>query len=103
MTGWRLGFGVFSKYIADAVSALMLNTVSCTATFVQDAGIAALGGPDGPVREMRDEFLRRRNLLVEGLNAIPGVSCLLPGGAFYVFPNVSAIDADDLRLANYLL
>ena len=103
MTGWRLGFGVFPKYIADAVGALMLNTVSCTATFVQDAGIAALTGDDKPVQAMRDEFLRRRDMLVEGLNAIPGVSCKLPGGAFYVFPNVSAIDTDDIALANYLL
>ncbi len=103
MTGWRLGFGVFPKYIADAVGALMLNTVSCTATFVQDAGIAALTGDDRPVQAMRDEFLRRRDLLVEGLNQIPGVSCKLPGGAFYVFPNVSAIDTDDQRLAAYLL
>jgi len=103
MTGWRLGFGVFPKYIADAVGALMLNTVSCTATFVQDAGIAALTGDDRPVQAMRDEFLRRRDLLVEGLNQIPGVTCKLPGGAFYVFPNVSAIDTDDIKLANYLL
>jgi aspartate/methionine/tyrosine aminotransferase len=103
MTGWRLGFGVFPKYIADAVGALMLNTVSCTATFVQDAGIAALTGDDRPVQGMRDEFLRRRNLLVDGLNQIPGVTCKLPGGAFYVFPNVSAIDTDDIKLSNYIL
>ena len=103
MTGWRLGFGVFPKYIADAVGALMLNTVSCTATFVQDAGIAALTGDDKPVQAMRDEFLRRRDMLVEGLNQIPGVTCKLPGGAFYVFPNFSAIDTDDIRLAAYIL
>lgn len=103
MTGWRLGFGVFPKYIADAVGALMLNTVSCTATFVQDAGVAALTGDDRPVQRMRDEFLQRRNLLVDGLNQIPGVTCKLPGGAFYVFPNLSAIDTDDVKLANYLL
>ena len=103
MTGWRLGFGVFPKYIADAVGALMLNTVSCTATFVQDAGVAALTGPDEPIQAMRDEFLRRRNLLVEGLNKIPGVTCQLPGGAFYVFPNMSAIDTDDIKLANHIL
>jgi aspartate aminotransferase len=103
MTGWRLGFGVMPEPIAQAVTALILNTVSCTATFVQDAAIAALTGPDEPVQAMRDEFLRRRNLLVAGLNEIPGVSCRLPGGAFYVFPNVSAIDRDDLRLAAYLL
>ena len=103
MTGWRLGFGVFPKYIADAVGALMLNTVSCTTTFVQDAGIAALTGDDKPVQAMHDEFLRRRNILVDGLNQIPGVTCKLPGGAFYVFPNVSAIDTDDLRVADHVL
>jgi aspartate aminotransferase len=103
MTGWRLGFGVMPVNIAEAVTALILNTVSCTATFVQDAAIAALQGPDEPVQEMHDEFLRRRDLLVQGLNAIPGVTCRMPGGAFYVFPNVSAIEPDDLRLADYLL
>ncbi len=103
MTGWRLGFAVMPAYIAEAVTALILNTVSCTATFVQDAGIAALNGPDEPVQAMHDEFLRRRNLLVEGLNKIPGLSCRTPGGAFYVFPNASKIEPDDIKLANYLL
>ena len=103
MTGWRLGFGVMPKYIAEAAAALILNTVSCTATFVQDAAIAALRGPDGPVQAMCEEFLRRRDLLVAGLNDIPGVSCRKPGGAFYVFPNVSKIESDDLALATYLL
>jgi aspartate aminotransferase len=103
MTGWRLGFGVFPRYIADAVGALMLNTVSCTATFVQDAGIAALTGDDRPVQAMRDEFLRRRALLVEGLRNIPGVTCEMPGGAFYVFPNFSKIEPDDVKLANHIL
>jgi aspartate aminotransferase len=103
MTGWRLGFGVMPTYIAEAATSLVLNTVSCTATFVQDAAIAALNGPDEPVQAMRDEFLRRRNLLVSGLCKIPGVGCRTPGGAFYVFPNVSKIDPDDSALANYLL
>jgi len=103
MTGWRLGFGVYPKNIADAVGALMLNTVSCTATFVQDAGIDALVGDDRPVQAMRDEFRRRREVLVRGLCDIPGVKCQTPGGAFYVFPNVSAIERDDVKLANYIL
>jgi aspartate aminotransferase len=103
MTGWRLGFGVMPTYIADAATSLILNTVSCTATFVQDAAIAALDGPDEPVQAMRDEFLHRRNLLVSGLCKIPGVGCRTPGGAFYVFPNVSKIEPDDIALANYLL
>ena len=99
---WRLRAGS-KRADADAVCALMLNTVSCTATFVQDAGVAALTGDDTPVQAMRDEFLRRREILVDGLNRIPGVTCKLPGGAFYVFPNVSAIDADDIKLANHIL
>jgi aspartate aminotransferase len=103
MTGWRLGFGVMPVYIAEAVTALILNTVSCTATFVQDAAIAALRGPDEPSQAMNEEFLRRRNLLVEGLRKIPGVTCRMPGGAFYVFPNFSAIEPDDSLLADYLL
>ncbi|MBV8170676.1 MAG: pyridoxal phosphate-dependent aminotransferase [Candidatus Eremiobacteraeota bacterium] len=103
MTGWRLGFGVYPKHIADAVGALMLNTVSCTTTFVQDAGIAAITGDDKPVQAMRDEFRRRRKILVEGLCDIPNVSCQTPGGAFYVFPNVSKIESDDIKLATYLL
>jgi aspartate/methionine/tyrosine aminotransferase len=103
MTGWRLGFGVMPAYIAEAATSLVLNTVSCTATFVQDAAIAALNGPDEPVQAMRDEFLRRRNLLVKSLCKIPGIGCRTPGGAFYVFPNVSKIDYDDIAVANYLL
>ena len=103
MTGWRLGFGVMPAYIAEAAAALILNTVSCTATFVQDAAIQALQGPDEPVQAMCTEFLHRRDLLVAGLNKIPGVSCRTPGGAFYVFPNVSRIEPDDIKLANYLL
>jgi len=103
MTGWRLGFGVYPKHIANAVAALMLNTVSCTTTFVQDAGIDALQGDDGPVEAMREEFRRRRQILVHGLCDIPGVTCQMPGGAFYVFPNVSAIERDDVKLANYIL
>lgn len=103
MTGWRLAFGVMPQIVAEAVGSLMLNLVSCTATFVQDAGIAALEGPDKPVQAMRDEFLRRRNLLVEDLRSIPGITCQMPGGAFYVFPNFSAIEPDDIKLANHIL
>jgi len=103
MTGWRLGFGVMPRYIADAVTALILNTVSCTATFVQDAAIAALTGPDEPVQAMHDEFLRRREILVDGLCKLPGITCRRPGGAFYVFPNMSQIDSDDIALANHFL
>ena len=103
MTGWRLAFAVMPDYIAEAVGSLLLNYVSCTATFVQDAGISALSGPRSVVESMRDEFLRRRNVLVNGLNALPGMTCQMPGGAFYVFPNVSRIEPNDARLADYIL
>ena len=79
------------------------NTFSCVATFVQMAGIAALTGPDEPVLRMNEIFRARRDRLVEGLNEISGISCLLPEGAFYAFPNVSAITQDDRALAKFLL
>ncbi|GAC1312254.1 MAG: pyridoxal phosphate-dependent aminotransferase [Vulcanimicrobiaceae bacterium] len=103
MTGWRLGYGIMPEPIAKIVSLLGQNNYSCTATFVQDAGIAALHGPDDPVRAMVAEFKRRRDAIVAGLNSLPGVTCKTPGGAFYVFPNVSAIAEDDVALATYLL
>jgi len=79
------------------------NTYSCTTTFVQAGGIAALQGPDEPVQAMVAEFRRRRDAIVAGLNALPGVRCKSPEGAFYVFPNVSAITMDDRKLASFLM
>jgi len=103
MTGWRLGYGIMPAHIARAVALMGQNTYSCTASFVQQAGISALEGPDRPVQAMVDEFRRRRDALVSGLNAIAGVRCTTPDGAFYVFPNVSGITPDDRRLGSYLL
>ena len=103
MTGWRLGYGVMPAPIAKIVALLGQNTYSCTATFVQEAGIAALHGPDEPVRAMVAEFKMRRDAIVAGLNSLPGITCKLPDGAFYVFPNVSAIASDDVALASFLL
>jgi len=103
MTGWRLGYALMPAHIARVVALLAQNTYSCTATFVQYAGIAALEGPDDSVVEMVAEFARRRDKIVAGLNAIPGISCNTPDGAFYVFPNVSAITRDDKKLAAFLL
>ena len=103
MTGWRLGYGVMPAPIAKIVALLGQNTYSCTATFVQEAGIAALHGPDEPVRAMVAEFKMRRDAIVAGLNSLPGITCKLPDGAFYVFPNVSAIARDDVALASFLL
>ncbi len=103
MTGWRLGFGVMPPALAAKMTQLMVNSNSCAAAFTQLAGIAALRGPQEPVRAMVAEFRRRRDVVVAGLNAIEGVTCAVPSGAFYVFPNVSRIDADGKRLADFLL
>jgi aspartate/methionine/tyrosine aminotransferase len=103
MTGWRLGYCIAPKAIAETVTLFNNNTFSCVATFVQRAGIAALTGDDAPVQKMNSIFRERRDAIVSGLNAIPGVSCTIPEGAFYAFPNVSKITSDDKHLAQWLL
>jgi len=103
MTGWRLGYCLAPPAIARAATLLANNTYACVSTFVQKAGMAALNGPDEPVVEMNETFRKRRDVLVAGLNDLPNVSCLVPDGAFYCFPNISKITTDDQRLGNYLL
>lgn len=103
MTGWRLGFGVMRKDLAARITQLMVNSNSCAAAFTQMAGIAALRGPREPVEAMVAEFRRRRDVIVSGLNAIDGITCTMPSGAFYAFPNVNRIDRDSRRLADFLL
>ncbi|MBI4390595.1 MAG: aminotransferase class I/II-fold pyridoxal phosphate-dependent enzyme, partial [candidate division NC10 bacterium] len=103
MTGWRLGYGVMPRRWAEAMAKLMVNSNSCTATFTQRAGLAALTGDQGPVEAMVAAFRRRRDLVVAGLNAIPGVRCLEPRGAFYAFPNVSTLGRPAQALADSLL
>jgi aspartate aminotransferase len=103
MTGWRLGFGVMHKAIAEKVAKLMTNSNSCTASFTQMAGIEALTGPQDAVEAMKAEFKKRRDIIVDGLNDIPGVSCLRPEGAFYVFPNVKSFGKSSQEIADYLL
>jgi len=103
MTGWRLGYGVMPTGLAEHVTRLMVNSASCTATFVQLAGIAALQGDQSPVARMVAEFRGRRDLIVDGLNALPGVSCQRPRGAFYVFPNVKALKRPSKGIATVLL
>lgn len=88
MTGWRIGYGVLPEPLVEPVSRLITNSVSCTAAFGQVAAMTALRAPQDSVREMVAEFAKRRALLVGGLNRLPGVSCPMPGGAFYAFPNV---------------
>jgi aspartate/methionine/tyrosine aminotransferase len=89
MTGWRLGFGVMNADLATHFTRLETNSVSCTATFTQMAGMEALEGPQEESQEMIGEFKARRDIIVEALNDIEGVTCQKPGGAFYVFPNVT--------------
>jgi aspartate/methionine/tyrosine aminotransferase len=103
MTGWRLGYGVMRPDLARQVALLMTNSNSCTASFTQIAGIEALRGDQGPVDRMREEFRRRRSVIVEGLNRIPGFRCRQPHGAFYVFPNTSGTGRDSPILADALL
>jgi len=103
MTGWRLGYGVMPKWVAEAVVKLMVNSNSCTASFTQRAGIEALEGPQDSVNTMVAEFKRRRDAMVKGLNTIPGFRCPVPAGAFYVFPNVQGTGMDSKDLADYLL
>ncbi len=103
MTGWRLGYAIMPPQLAKIVTLFNNNTFSCIPVFVQDAGIAALLGPDEPVKLMNETFRTRRDRLVDGLNAIPGLSCTMPEGAFYAFPNVKRITQDDKALAAFLL
>jgi aspartate/methionine/tyrosine aminotransferase len=103
MTGWRLGYGVAPQPIVQQIERLMINSNSCTCTFTQIAGIEALKGSQASVVHMVNEFTRRREAIVAGLNAIPGVSCRKPAGAFYVFPYVKQLPLSSQALAAYLL
>jgi len=103
MTGWRLGFIAAPVELAEPITKLITNSVSCTASFEQIAGIAALKGPQDEVHRMVEEFHRRRDLIVKGLNEIKGITCKNPGGAFYVFPNVRGVPLEAEKLAPYLM
>jgi aspartate/methionine/tyrosine aminotransferase len=103
MTGWRLGFGVFPPGLVEPVTRLAINSVSCTSAFGQYAAIAALDGPQDAVREMVAEFRRRRDVVVAGLNDIPGISCAQPQGAFYAFPNITGTGLSAAELQGRLL
>ncbi len=103
MTGWRLGYGIAPREIADKITQLTINSNSCTATFTQIAGIEALTGPQTFVTEMVSEFQKRRDAIVNGLNAIEGVSCIKPLGSFYVFPNVTQLPLSCETLADHLM
>ncbi len=103
MTGWRCGYAAVPEPLVDPLTRLITNSVSCVPAFVQAAGVAALTGPQDCVTGMVEEFRHRRDLVVAGLNALPGVSCRVPRGAFYVFPDVSQVPIPPQQLADRLL
>jgi aspartate/methionine/tyrosine aminotransferase len=103
MTGWRLGYGIMNPTLAKHVARLATNVYSCATSFVQRAAPTALHGPQDEVRAMVAEFRRRREAIVEGLNAIPGIRCAKPSGAFYVFPNVTGLGMKSSQVEAALL
>ncbi|HEV7810247.1 MAG TPA: pyridoxal phosphate-dependent aminotransferase [Candidatus Limnocylindrales bacterium] len=103
MTGWRLGYAIVPPSLVQTYGQLVINTISCAPTFVQVGAVEAIRGPQAPMAEMVEEFRARRDLIVDGLNAIPGVHCLSPKGAFYVFPDISGTGLTGRQLADRLL
>ena len=103
MTGWRMGYGVLPEWLVPAFSRLVINSVSCTNAFAQYGAIEALTGSQDDADAYRAEFIARRSLMVDGLNAIPGVSCRMPHGAFYAFPNLTSFGRSSAELADHLL
>ena len=103
LTGWRIGYGVFPDNLIEPISRLVTNSVSCTASFTQQAAIEAISGSQKQPNLMVDEFKRRRNIIVDGLNSIPGFNCAMPKGAFYAFPDISGTGFSSGVLANRLL
>ncbi len=103
MTGWRLGYGVMNPTLAKHVARLATNVYSCATSFVQRAALVALDGPQDEVKAMVAEFRRRREAIVAGLNAIPGIRCLEPAGAFYVFPNIRGLHLNSADAERALL
>jgi aspartate aminotransferase len=103
MTGWRLGYAVANETIIDAMNRIQQSTTTCPASFIQKAGIAALKGPQDSVRKMIEEFDRRRKYVVKELNEFPGVKCVMPKGAFYVFPRISKLGMSSFEVSMKLL
>ena len=103
MTGWRLGFGIMPAPLAERVELLLTHSIGCTASFTQIAGLEAIQGPQDMVETVVAEYRRRRDVLVEGLNRLPGVHCQKPQGAFYVFPNIKELGRSSDEIAEYIL
>ena len=103
MTGWRLGWAVMPRHIARKVELLAVHSYGCVASFTQEAGVAALTGPQNEVEEIKNEYKLRRDYVVGELNSIPGVHCPKPEGAFYVFPDVSSYGKTSQEISDDLL
>jgi aspartate/methionine/tyrosine aminotransferase len=103
MTGWRLGYAAAPREFVAQMLKVHEHSVTSATSFAQMGGITALTGSQEPIREMVDEFARRRAIIVEGLNQLPGVRCLAPEGAFYVFPDISGTGSSGTDLARRLL
>jgi aspartate/methionine/tyrosine aminotransferase len=103
MTGWRLGYGVMPAWLAEKVSLLLTHSVGCTAHFTQWAGLTAITGSQVDVDTARQTYRQRRDILVEALNNVPGISCRYPRGAFYAFPRISSFGLTSHEMADYLL
>lgn len=103
MTGWRLGYGAMQKDLAQKMTKLMINSASCTCAFTQMAGVEALRGPQNETKKMVEEFRRRREVIVSGLNKIKGITCKKPRGAFYVFPSVKSLGQGSQKVADFIL
>ena len=103
MTGWRLGSIIAPKIVSERMMLLLQTTSSCVSTFIQRAGVAAINGEQEAIKSMMESYRRRRDLLVNGLNSIPGIKCHLPGGAFYAFPNISSFGLTSEKFTNIML
>jgi len=103
MTGWRMGYAAMRKDLAQKVTQLMINSNSCTCAFTQMAGVEALRGPQSEPKKMVEEFRRRREVIVSGLNKIKGITCKKPRGAFYSFPNVKSLGMESKKLSDFIL
>ncbi len=103
MTGWRLGYGIMRRNLAEKITQLMVNSNSCTCAFSQMAGVEALKGPQDEVQRMVEEFKKRREVMVSGLNKLDGVTCKKPQATFYVFPNVKSLNMSSQKIQNFWL
>ena len=103
MTGWRVGFGIMPVDLVEPISRLSTNSVSCTAAFTQMAAMEAMDGPQDAAYHIVEEFKKRRDIIVNGLNQIKGINCPMPKGAFYIFPSIEGTGMSSRQFADELL